>query len=72
MRGRKHRYVCCSHFCYIEEIDNPRMRGRKLGKENSYKQGKAEEIDNPRMRGRKPVALVADYKAMRKKLIIPG
>ena len=36
-----------------EEIDNPRMRGRKLKLKIVVKNHGSEEIDNPRMRGRK-------------------
>ena len=38
-----------------EEIDNPRMRGRKLCECALYQYRYVEEIDNPRMRGRKRV-----------------
>ena len=42
-----------------EEIDNPRMRGRKLGKRTPDAPEDSEEIDNPRMRGRKPEVLIS-------------
>ena len=51
MRGRK--LYAWAWARAWEEIDNPRMRGRKLLSsilENTFI---SEEIDNPRMRGRK-------------------
>ena len=38
---------------HCEEIDNPRMRGRKLCNQTWNERSYREEIDNPRMRGRK-------------------
>ena len=55
-----------------EEIDNPRMRGRKLIQERRPLFLFVEEIDNPRMRGRKHNELAVVLPVQVKKLIIPG
>ena len=57
---------------FIEEIDNPRMRGRKLGEMFLKEFHFLEEIDNPRMRGRKREHFPALVERAQKKLIIPG
>ena len=56
----------------VEEIDNPRMRGRKLNVVSDEVSQYGEEIDNPRMRGRKPCGLQRGAIPALKKLIIPG
>ena len=53
MRGRKQIAIVILHKFIYEEIDNPRMRGRKPGEAYFTVAPVVEEIDNPRMRGRK-------------------
>ena len=53
MRGRKLLFKLRARLFYGEEIDNPRMRGRKPSLTGGIMSSNTEEIDNPRMRGRK-------------------
>ena len=55
MRGRKQSTAQYPPEVAQEEIDNPRMRGRKLPLLSQGLTTYDEEIDNPRMRGRKHV-----------------
>ena len=57
---------------HSEEIDNPRMRGRKLVTLSKVRARVSEEIDNPRMRGRKLNVTFTELRCYKKKLIIPG